>query len=229
MCGGGAGGDRGVHLRRPRPDRERLTRIAIPRVCGAVQRVAAGEPVRRRPDRPMCTQCARVRRGVQCRELQRLRKEVLDLEGLQLVVAQVTVQRAGAARDRRRRRRAGMCVGRTGLAAHRRNRICKRRVRWRCSTPRCTCAKSSHARALPHRVCGTHTRARHGSEAAAAAGFSTAAATCAEVREDFRGGCGRRACRVRSTHTRARHGSATAAEGLRTAAATCAVSSRELF
>ena len=66
MCGGGASGDRGVHLRRPRPDRERLSVPAIARVCAAVQRVAAGEPARHRPDRPMSMQCARVRRGVQC-------------------------------------------------------------------------------------------------------------------------------------------------------------------
>ncbi len=105
MCGGGAGGDRGVHLRRPRPDRERLTSHAIERVCAAEQRVAAGKPARHRPDRPM--QCARVRRGVQCLELQRFREEVLDPELLQLVVAQVTAQRAGAARDRRHRCRAG--------------------------------------------------------------------------------------------------------------------------
>jgi hypothetical protein len=100
-----AGGDQGVHLRRPRPDRERLITPAIARCCAAVQRVAAGAPARHRPDRPMCTQCARVRRGVQCLELQRFREEALELEGLQLVVAQVAVQRAGAARDRRRRRR----------------------------------------------------------------------------------------------------------------------------
>ncbi len=118
MCGGGASGDRGIHLRRPRPDRERLITPAIARVCAAGQRVAAGEPARHRPDHPMCTQCARVRRGVQCRELQRSHEEVLDRELLQLVVAQVTVQRAGAARDRRRRRAKGS-VGRTGLAAPR--------------------------------------------------------------------------------------------------------------
>ncbi len=64
-------------------------------------------------------------RGVQFLELQRFLEEVLEHvviinpEGLQLVVAQVTAQRAGAARDRRRRRRAGVCVGRTGLAAPR--------------------------------------------------------------------------------------------------------------
>ncbi len=67
----------------------------------------------------MSTQCARVRRGVQCLELQRFREEFREEhELLQLVVAQVTVQRAGAARDRRRRRRRGG-VGRTGLAAPR--------------------------------------------------------------------------------------------------------------
>jgi hypothetical protein len=51
----------------------------------------------------MCTQCARVRRGVQCLELQRFRKEVLDPKLLQRVVAQVAAQSARAARDRRRR------------------------------------------------------------------------------------------------------------------------------
>ena len=63
-------------------------------------------------------------RGVQFLELQRLLEELLEHgiiinpEGLQRVVAQVTAQRAGAAPDRRRRRVRGS-LGRTGLAAPR--------------------------------------------------------------------------------------------------------------